>query len=95
MNESYRGHDRRRGNQVLENRITDLERDVTSLKGKVDTLEVDIKHNTDLTKAVKADTAELVLLLRSSKFVGRLIAWGAPIGAAAVAMLAYWRGEKF
>jgi hypothetical protein len=94
-NVNYQGHDRRRGNQILEGRIEDLEADVLSLKGnvdglrgKVDAVERAIVANTTLTADVKSDTEELVTILKGSKVFARLVSWGAAIAASAVTV--YW-----
>ena len=96
----YTGRDRREGNQVLENRIEDLERDVLALKGnvdsmktKVDAVERAIEANTTLTKGVKADTEELVTILKGSKMFAKLVSWGATVAAAGVGAWYTMRGK--
>lgn len=71
-----------------------LKSNVDGLKEKVTSVERAIVANTQLTEGVKRDTEELVTLVRGSKLAGRLIAWGAPIGAAVVAILAYLKGVR-
>lgn len=93
--ERYTGQDRRRTDHVLEDRIRALESDVSGLKSKVDHIERAVAANTVLIEGVKRDTETLVTLLKSTRLLGQFIAWGAPIGAAIIGVLAYFRGERF
>ena len=88
-NVGYQGHDRRRGNQVLEGRIEDLEADVLALKTnvdgmkhKADQVETAIQQNTALTAEVKADTRDIVNLLKGVKVLGWMMAWTGGIAVA-------------
>lgn len=56
--------------------------------------EADLAKNTALTQEIADNTGELVSLLKGVKGLRSLVVWGAPLVAACVALLTYFKGWK-
>lgn len=56
--------------------------------------EADLAKNTRLTQEIANNTSELVALLKGVKGLRSLVVWGAPLVAAVVACIAYFKGYK-
>ena len=71
----------------LEQRVGHVERDLEALK-------VSVKTNTDLTRAIKDDTAELVVLLKGGKVFGKFVSWFVGLSAGVAGLYAMLKGYK-
>lgn len=85
----------------IEDRISALEGKTGSLEGQVKTLAStqmqlvrDIQSNTDLTKAIQANTEDLIALLKGGKVFGKVTAWVLGICAAVVGVWASVKGLR-
>lgn len=56
-------------------RLSALERDVSAMKVEQADMRRSIEDNTAVTNAVKADTAEIVALMKGAGVLGRMAAW--------------------
>lgn len=67
-------------------RLRNVEAAVNAMQVEQASLKAAIAANTEVTNAVKADTAEVVQLLKGGKVFGKVVAWTAGLGAGAVAV---------
>jgi len=75
-----------------EERIVALERHVGNLRVNFAGLEKEVARNTEITAAIKEDTAQMVILLKGGKIVGAFIKWTAAVGAGVYAVIRYVKG---
>lgn len=69
-----------------EERIQRLEGQVSDMRVAMADVTSGLKATTETTQAIKADTAELVSLMKGGKVFGKVVAWTAGLGSAAVAL---------
>lgn len=74
--------------------MDDIEKRVLALENRVTAVEQAVLANTALTRDIKADTAELVVILKGSKVFARLLSWAAGITAACAGVYATLKGFK-
>ena len=66
---------------------------IVGLENRMTALENGLKTNTDLTNQIKADTSDIVSLLKGSKVAITVIKW---VGILATGVLAIWAAiDKF
>lgn len=62
-------------------RLRNVEAAVNSIQVRQSSIEAKVDQNTEVTNAVKADTAEVVQLLKGGKVFGKVVAWTSGLGA--------------
>lgn len=58
-------------------RLSAVERDVAQIKVEQAQMKAEIAENTRVTQAVKADTSEIVSLMKGAGVLGKLATWAA------------------
>jgi hypothetical protein len=84
MPDSHEGH---------EIRIVALEGHVSNLRIAVSNLASAVQTNTEVTREIKADTAEMVSLLKGGKIFGKVVAWAAGLAAGSAGLWTYFKGH--
>ena len=59
----------------VENQMADMRVRQQAIEGKVDKVDAKVEANTALTNAIKADTAEVVSLLKGSAVLAKIAKW--------------------
>ena len=72
--------------EAHEERITQLETHVSDIRVKMEGIDKDVKANTEVIAAIKADTAEIVQLMKGGKVFGKLLSWFIGISVACTAV---------
>ena len=75
--------------EAHEERITQLETHVSDIRVKMEGIDKDVKANTEVIAAIKADTAEIVQFMKGGKVFGKLVVWIVGV-AAAIAAIIHW-----
>lgn len=91
MGAGDRGHSR--GEALMAGESTSEER-LAILESEQRAIRDEVAKNTCVTQAVKADTEELITLLKGAKVFAGLLKWGVSIAAACVAVWATLKGGR-
>ena len=70
----------------------ELQRRIAAVEQRVTAVEEDLKQNTATTNSIKADTEQLVLMLRASKLGAEIVKWCATVGGGTIVAYAAIRG---
>lgn len=69
-----------------------MEDRIEKLEDRMSKVETGLLANTETTNAIKADTAQLLLLLKASKLGATIIQWLATVGGGLIVAWAAWKG---
>lgn len=71
-------------------RLRNVEAAVTAMQVEQANLKAAIAANAEVTNAVKADTAEVVQLLKGGRVFGKFVAWTSGMGVVLYAVRDWW-----
>jgi hypothetical protein len=78
----------------VEERVAALERRQTELENRMNDFGEKLAHNTETTQAIKADTAQLILLFKASQIGAIIIKWCTAVGSAVIIGYAAIKGLR-
>lgn len=70
--------------EAHERRLVTLETQMGDMRVLVSRIDSDLQQNTEVTSAIKRDTAEIVELMKGGKVFGKFVAWVCGLGVAVI-----------